>query len=173
MSDRRKVLELFKEQEAFWKERASYGIERYRKGDVKIVITDLNGKPIQNAKVTASQKSHEFRFGANLFMLDELETPEKIHASQGNMTLGENYYYGGLLRFDLTPKPAYNRIKELIQKKWHTETELTTNENGVISYRGFFVKYDLCITVDGKTVNRSVEISSSSENNISIALTEI
>ncbi len=37
--------------------------------------------------------------------------PEKIAASQGDMTLGENIFYGGLLRFDLTPKPAYYTIK--------------------------------------------------------------
>ena len=27
--------------------------------------------------------------------------PERIAASQGDMTLGENVYYGGLLRFDI------------------------------------------------------------------------
>ena len=43
--------------------------------------------------------------------------PIKIAASQGNMAIGENYYYGGLLRFDMTPKPAYYTIKNLIQKE--------------------------------------------------------
>ena len=33
MNDRRKVLELFDEQEDSWKQRAEEGIERYRKGD--------------------------------------------------------------------------------------------------------------------------------------------
>ena len=31
----------------------------------------------QALEIKAKQKSHEFRFGANLFMLDELETEEK------------------------------------------------------------------------------------------------
>ena len=52
--------------------------------------------------------------------------PAKIVASQGDMTIGENYYYGGLLRFDLSPKSAYHKMierngqvlcKELILKK--------------------------------------------------------
>lgn len=34
MSDRIKVLDLFDEQEDFWKQRAADGIERYRKGNV-------------------------------------------------------------------------------------------------------------------------------------------
>ena len=33
MNDRRKVLELFDEQEASWKQRSAEGIERYRKGN--------------------------------------------------------------------------------------------------------------------------------------------
>ena len=35
---------------------------------------------------------------------------------QGDMTSGENYYHGGLLRFDMSEKPAYQVIKELFQK---------------------------------------------------------
>jgi GH35 family endo-1,4-beta-xylanase len=52
-------------------------IERYRKGDAKFEIVDENGVPVSNAKVTVKQKTHEFKYGANIFMLDELETDEK------------------------------------------------------------------------------------------------
>ena len=86
--------------------------------------------------------------------------PEKIKASQGDMTLGENYYHGGLLRFDLSPKPAYFKIKELIQKHWHTETEVVSNENGEFSFRGFYGKYDLEFTVDEKSVTKEFNLSS-------------
>ena len=86
--------------------------------------------------------------------------PEKIKASQGDMTLGENYYYGGLLRFDLSPKPAYLKIKELIQDRWHTEAEVVSDENGEFSFRGFYGKYDLEITVDGKSVTKEFNLSS-------------
>jgi len=80
MNDRRKVLDLFDDQESFWQQRAAEGIERYRKGDGRLTIVDKEGKPVSNAKIKLTQKSHEFRFGANLFMLDELETPEKNEA---------------------------------------------------------------------------------------------
>ena len=90
--------------------------------------------------------------------------PEKIKASQGDMTLGENYYYGGLLRFDLSPKPAYFKIKELLQKKWHTETEIVADENGIAKFRGFFGEYDMMITANGKTVTRKINLSSKADN---------
>ena len=77
MYERNKILELFEEQKDFYEEKVESGIERYRKGDATIIVTDKNGKPVVNAKISAKQTSHEFKFGANLFMLDELETEEK------------------------------------------------------------------------------------------------
>ena len=90
--------------------------------------------------------------------------PEKIKASQGDMTLGENYYYGGLLRFNLSPKPAYYKIKELTQKVWHTEENAVTDKDGNISFRGFYGEYDIEITVGGKTVTKKIELSSKKDN---------
>ena len=69
--------------------------------------------------------------------------PEKVKASQGDMTMGENSLYGGLLRFDLSPKPAYYKLKELIQQRWHTETEVVTDENGYATFRGFYGDYQM------------------------------
>ena len=77
MSERRKILECFEQQKAVWEPRAAEGIERYRKGDARIRVVDEQGKGVENAEIRAVQKSHAFRFGANLFLLDELETPEK------------------------------------------------------------------------------------------------
>ena len=77
MNDRRKVLDLFEEQKDIVDQKISEGIEKYRKGDGDIKIVDQNDAVISGATIRLKQKSHEFRFGANLFMLDELETDEK------------------------------------------------------------------------------------------------
>ena len=96
--------------------------------------------------------------------------PEKIKASQGDMTLGENYYYGGLLRFDLSPKPAYYTIKNLIQKVWHTKADIVTDKNGGCSFRGFYGDYELELELNGKTVKKTVLLSSKSDNKIEVVL---
>ena len=96
--------------------------------------------------------------------------PEKIKASQGDMTLGENYYYGGLLRFDMSPKPAFYRLKELIQKKWHTEENLITDNEGKISFRGFYGEYELEIEADGKKIKKDISLSCQSENKVKVTL---
>ena len=96
--------------------------------------------------------------------------PEKIKESQGDMTLGENYYYGGLLRFDMSPKPAYFKIKELIQKTWHTETELLTDENGNADFRGFYGDYTVEIATDSGVERRTVSLSKNKEKDFTIII---
>ena len=96
--------------------------------------------------------------------------PEKIRASQGNMALGENYYHGGLMRFDLTPKPAYMKLNELIKKRWHTEAEIVTDENGIATFRGFFGGYDVETVADGVCEKSNIELSSGGENTFCIEL---
>jgi GH35 family endo-1,4-beta-xylanase len=91
--------------------------------------------------------------------------PEKIKASQGDMTLGENYFHGGLLRFDLSEKPAYRKIKELIHERWHTEETLRTDEIGIVCFRGSFGQYDLEITDGSKTQTKRIELSSKTDCN--------
>ena len=49
--------------------------EQYRKADAVIEVVDANGVPVRGAKITARQKTHEFLFGCNLFVLGQLETP--------------------------------------------------------------------------------------------------
>ena len=86
------------------------------------------------------------------------------------MTLGENYYYGGLLRFDMSPKPAYFKIKELLGKTWHTEEELCCDTNGTASFRGFFGTYEAEITLDGVTVTKEFTLDKNADSSIEITL---
>lgn len=82
-------------------------------------------------------------------------------APQGDMTSGENYYYGGLLRFDMTPKPSYYTIKNLFQKKWHTSETITTGSDGSAVFKGFKGKYEVTVVADGKKISKTADFSSS------------
>ena len=53
------------------KARIEQGIEKNRKGNCNIRLLDRYGNPISNTKVCLNQISHEFRYGANMLMLDE------------------------------------------------------------------------------------------------------
>ena len=96
--------------------------------------------------------------------------PIKIRESQGDMTRGENYYRGGLLRFDMSPKPAYNVIKRLITEVWHTEEQSVTNELGGVSFRGFYGDYTVEIETDNGIERKTVKLSKNGENSFTLAI---
>ena len=56
--------------------RIDENIERNRKGDVTIEITGEDGQLVKNAILDIRQKTHEFLFGCNAFVLHQLKTEE-------------------------------------------------------------------------------------------------
>jgi len=91
-------------------------------------------------------------------------------APLGDMTVGENYYHGGLLRFDMSPKPAYLKLKELLQERWHTEAELITDDNGSVDFRGFYGDYEVEIKTDSGVETKKVKLSKKCENNFKLVI---
>ena len=52
--------------DAQWRRDAEARIERDRKGDMSIIVTDAEGNPIEDAKVMVEMTNHEFGFGGAL-----------------------------------------------------------------------------------------------------------
>ena len=86
------------------------------------------------------------------------------------MTAGENYYYGELFRFDMTPKPAYYVIKNLINNTWHTETEITSDADGKASFKGFYGRYDIELEINGRKNTREISFFKKSPKSFEIII---
>lgn len=91
-------------------------------------------------------------------------------APQGDMTAGENYYHGGLVRYDFTPKPAYNMIRDLFGKVWRTNIGVNTGDAGRVDVKGFYGEYDAEITANGRTVMKKIHLSASGKRTIRLAV---
>lgn len=51
----------------------------------------------------------------------------------------------GFLRKDMTPKPMYHELKELIKGKWWTQTSKKVSSGGTVEFRGFLGEYEVMI----------------------------
>ncbi len=91
-------------------------------------------------------------------------------APQGDMTAGENKYHGGLMRFDMTKKPAYHALWNLINKEWHTEVETGTDDGGVAAFRGFYGDYDVKVIKDGKEYDSTITLSSKAATDFTVTI---
>lgn len=116
-----RIYQLLKEGEVGANARANRDIERNRKGDFELIFWDQEGKLLEGLEVEACQKSIDFNFGANIFMLGEYEDPAKNHAYEEEFCKVFNsaaiplYWEGtepvqNYLRYDVgTPRDVYRR----------------------------------------------------------------
>jgi GH35 family endo-1,4-beta-xylanase len=59
----------------------------------------------------------------------------------------------GLLRADLSPKPAYQRLLKLVKEQWWTRLSLQTDREGKCSFEGFLGEYEVTVQ-DGRSTFR-------------------
>lgn len=59
----------------------------------------------------------------------------------------------GLVRADMTPKPVYERLLELIKGRWWTKLEGTTNAQGEFATRAFYGRHR--VTIEGPDGRKS------------------
>jgi GH35 family endo-1,4-beta-xylanase len=59
----------------------------------------------------------------------------------------------GLLRADMTPKPAYEALLKLIKGKWRTQTEASVSRQGRAQFHGFFGEYRVTAEEGGREIN--------------------
>ncbi len=70
----------------------------------------------------------------------------------------ENVYHSGLLRNDLSEKPAFGVVDELIHRTWHTELETRQTEEAPIEFIGFYGDYEVTFTQGGKEYAKKVRL---------------
>lgn len=76
----------------------------------------------------------------------------------------ENSAVSGLVDKDMNPKPSYLVLDELINKEWNTHLNMKTNDEGEISFRGFYGKYTITVSKDDTQQSFDLELSQSKLN---------
>jgi endo-1,4-beta-xylanase len=76
----------------------------------------------------------------------------------------------GLIRDDMTPKPAYNELKKLIKGKWWTKTETTTKAAGNADFRGFYGQYTVSAYIDSQKLSGSFTLDKTTTQTIDVRL---
>lgn len=76
-----------------------------------------------------------------------------------NNNQGENRYLGGLLNNDMTEKPAYKVLYDLIRKEWNTDEALEYERGGKNKLYGFCGDYDVTVKTDAGTFRKSLTLS--------------
>ena len=146
MSDRRtKACRYFDRHRDYMDDFVKNGIETNRRGFGRIQIKDADGRPVKGASVHLTLKNHAFKFGCNIFMLDEFETPEKNAAYRENFKKTFNYATVPFYWSDLEPtqgKPRYEKDSPKVYRRPAPDLCVEyCRENG-IRMKGHCLAYD-------------------------------
>ena len=100
--------------------RAADTIEKHRKGYCKLRFVDEEGNPIAGKTVKINQQTHDFKYGANIFMLDEFESEEDNKTYRENFKKYFNlatvpFYWDGLEPTE--GKPRYAKDSEKVYRR--------------------------------------------------------
>ena len=90
--------------------RIEEGIERNRKSDVLLQIVKPDGRPVAGADVKVTQRSHEFLFGCNIFVLGQMK--DKDEAYEDAFLKLFNFATAAFYWDDLEPGPGKPRFAE-------------------------------------------------------------
>lgn len=76
----------------------------------------------------------------------------------------------GLVRDDMTPKPAYEQLHGLIKDKWWTRTEGRTDGEGRVAFRGFLGRYKVDANLAGRRISGEFALDRASQGSIKVQL---
>ena len=77
---------------------------------------------------------------------------------------------GGLLRADMSPKPAYEELKKLIHQEWMTRTAGTSDAAGQFAFRGFRGPYQVSVEAHGAILQKQFLLGKGERQELLISL---
>ncbi|MFC4213589.1 endo-1,4-beta-xylanase [Pedobacter lithocola] len=110
--------------DAPWRKAAAERIEKYRKGNLQVLVLNKNGKPVQGASVEVHLKKHSFAWGTasnSSILLDTVSADAKIYRD----TLVK-YFNEVVLENEMKAKywQKYDHNKTLSATKWLKQQDI-------------------------------------------------
>lgn len=76
----------------------------------------------------------------------------------------------GLLRADMSKKPAYDKLYNLVRKTWWSSGNAYTNMEGNTSFRGYYGSYKMIIEKEGKRSEATLYLTKGIDNKLKVQL---
>ena len=76
----------------------------------------------------------------------------------------------GLVRDDMSPKPAYEELERLIKSNWWTQTETDVAAGGNTSFHGYFGQYEVNTRIDGQKLTGTFRLDKTTKEIIEVGL---
>lgn len=95
---------------------------------------------------------------------------DTAYVDPNNSKWNENYYKGGLLNYDLSPKSAYESLKRLIKEEWQTDDTIAYTAGTDNRFRGFYGDYEVTVETNDGIFKDKLKLSKGSINKFKLEL---
>jgi GH35 family endo-1,4-beta-xylanase len=76
----------------------------------------------------------------------------------------------GFLRADMSPKPAYDRLRKLVKERWWTQATLKTDARGEARLRAFLGEHKVTVRARGKEVVKQLSLTKTTPGRLTVTL---
>lgn len=76
----------------------------------------------------------------------------------------------GFLRDDLSIKPLFYELKNLIHGEWKTDMKIDVGSSGEVAFKGFAGNYEITVATDGFSKTFSLDVGGKKENNFVLVI---
>lgn len=151
---------------SLWREEAKKRIEKYRKSNVKIILTDKNGKKIDNTSINIDMISNNFKFGTEIGYVGlQNEFDDSINSKYFNVVGSDNLFKYNLYH---TWDGDISELENLRRNLLNEATNV-----GITNFRGHCLFWDMVQGAGNKRISGFREIigkqTDFDENNITMA----
>ena len=139
------ALKYFEEQQDYFDLKVNSGIELNRKAYAMLSFVNEKGEPLKDITFKAKQKTHDFNFGCNMFVLDEFESEEKNEIYRKQFAKVFNYGTAAFYWKDLEPekgKPRYSKGSPKIYRRPAPDLVVEYCRQNNIKIKGHCLFYD-------------------------------
>lgn len=135
MDKKQLFLKYFDAQRRAAEQRIEGDIQKYRMGFVTLCLKDKNGNAVPNAKVTVKLVKHHFKFGCNIFMLDQFPDAQRNTIYKNEFIKLFNYatapfYWSDYEVTDGNPRTGFNAA-EVYRRPAPEKVIRFCKENGI------------------------------------------
>jgi GH35 family endo-1,4-beta-xylanase len=134
-----------------WPHEMSQTLDMYKELEIPIHITELH-QPSWEQEIEGGFRQGMWSPEAQADFMDQIYRqcfghPSVVSINYWGLSDRRSWIQGGgLIDEEYRPKPVFERLRQLIKGEWMTEPfTACTDENGEITFRGFYGNYELVI----------------------------
>lgn len=141
-------------------------LDLYADFNLPLQITEITFPSLPEGDIGEENQARVTKdFYSLLFSHPNVEAITWWNVSDGGAAKNQNRWLGGFLREDLSRKPSYKVLHELINDEWITESNADVKNEHNYKFKGFYGHYDIILKKGGKViVQEHFELKKSKDN---------